>query len=184
VPAKGAFYPRTGNQGEAMAAITDSPTLLLLAGVLLFLLTIFRIGRRGSKASPLPAAAPPKPTTSTLSVARVADDLEVKLYNTFRELNARLENKIQVLNDLIIESDSKIRRLEQLQEKKVASANPTVLPIDRDTVAPPLPPSERFAEIYQMEDRGMTPAEISQRVDQSLAEIQLILGLRNRRKSG
>ncbi|MBY0588802.1 hypothetical protein K2X85_16640 [bacterium] len=168
-----------------MTTTIEPPTLLLLAGILLFVMTLFRLGKRGGR----PPAATPSPIkpTSPLSVARVADDLEVKLYNTFRELNARLENKMQAMNDLINESEGKIRRLEQLQQRQDKSSSvegPTVLNIESAGSASPLPPAERFAEIYQMEDRGMTPAEISQRVDQPLGEIQLILGLRKRRKSG
>jgi hypothetical protein len=127
---------------------------------------------------------PTKPPIPHLTVARVADDLEVKLYNTFRELNARLENKIHVLNDLVTESEAKIRRLEQLAAKSRPGETPAVINIEPSSQSSPAPPSERFAEIYQMADRGMTPTEISQRVDQPIGEVQLILGLRKRRKSG
>ena len=165
-------------------SLIEAPTLLLLAGVMLFVLTLFRIGRRNRSPIPKAPALPVKPPIPNLTVARVADDLEVKLYNTFRELNARLENKIHVLNDLVTESEAKIRRLEQLSEKARTADSPAVLNIEPSSQSSPAPPSERFAEIYQMADRGMTPTEISQRVDQPIGEVQLILGLRKRRKSG
>jgi hypothetical protein len=162
----------------------EAPTLLLLAGVMLFVLTLFRVGRRNRPVPQKGLTSPAKPQGPNLTVARVADDLEVKLYNTFRELNARLENKIHVLNDLVTESEAKIRRLEQLAEKNRAANSPAIINIEPSSNSSTAPPSERFAEIYQMADRGMTPTEISQRVDQPIGEVQLILGLRKRRKSG
>jgi hypothetical protein len=166
-----------------MSMPIEAPTLLLVAGMLLLVMTFFRMARRGrtSAARPTPIVKTPSPSIPT---ARVADEVEVRLYNTFRELNARLENKIHVLNDLVIESETKIRRLEQLLPA-AGNKEPRVAILDE---ANPnhgaAPPSQRFAEIYQMADRGMTPAEISQRVDQPIGEVQLILGLRQRRKSG
>lgn len=173
----------------------DNSSLMLISGMLLLTFTLVRVIRRkrpdmpGSSATTETREPAPRTFVST-------DHLEVKLYNTFRELNARLETKINILNELIIDADRKVTEYTALRDEIVelskSTANgeePAVISregtrLRGDGQQSASQSASRYDEIYSLADRGMTPAEISQRVDQPIGEVNLILGLRRRRKSG
>lgn len=92
----------------------ETSDLLFVGGILLVTITMVRRIRRrsqhgapASNATAVQRPAPPSVPASDLSQAR--------LYETFRELNARLETKIHVLNALIEEANEAIERLQTLQ---------------------------------------------------------------------
>ncbi|MBX9655665.1 hypothetical protein K2Y11_18775 [bacterium] len=169
----------------------DNSSLMLISGMLLLTFTLVRVIRRkrpdmpGNSATTETREPAPRTFVST-------DHLEVKLYNTFRELNARLETKINILNELIIDADRKVMEYTALRDEIVelskATAEgeePAVISREGNRLRGDGQQSaSRYDEIYSLADRGMTPAEISQRVDQPIGEVNLILGLRRRRKSG
>ena len=168
----------------------DDSSLLVIAGMLMLTFTLVRVVRRkrpempGDSATTDTREPAPRPFVST-------DHLEVKLYNTFRELNARLETKINILNELIIDADRKVEEFQALRDEIVSHSHATSS--DDSSVVPKEisrlrgegnQAPGRYEEIHALADRGMTPVEISQRVDQPIGEVNLILGLRRRRKSG
>lgn len=219
----------------------DTQDLLLLAGVTLLILTIVRYqitGRRkhrsGKRKEPEPLAPFSNPTVTK---SKQEEELEVKLYDTFREMNAQLDTKIHILNELIMEADAAIEKLSSVNadaaselKAKVEKHAPSVTPlseqppepkieplpplppapepapqpskisaeeplvIDMDAVAP-LPPVEplptgrpakssnsAFDEVYRLADEGHSSSEIASRMGRSIGEVDLILGLRRRRR--
>ena len=94
----------------------DNSSLMVMAGMLLLTFTLVRVVRRkrpempGESASTETREPAPRTFIST-------DHLEVKLYNTFRELNARLETKINILNELIIDADRKVEEFQALRDE-------------------------------------------------------------------
>lgn len=151
--------------------------------MILLLFTLVRMARRRSARS---ADARPALTQAPARAAALpaADQYEVRLYDTFRELNSRLETKIAVLNALIEEADRKIaelrpRRAEGSPDPQGgAVADPVVVDPDEAGAGPG---SAGFEQVYRLADLGMTPAAISRRLDQPAGEIELILALRRTR---
>ena len=164
----------------------DTSTLLIMAGVVLLTFSLIRILRRRAEQTEtkLKPTSYSDPTPSSIKPRQVADSLEVQLYNTFRELNARLDTKFHLLNELVVEAERKATRLEKLM------ASPSITLDGEDTIiiatdkTPSPTETSRFDEIHALAERGMTPPEIAQRVDLPIGEINLILSLRRRRKTG
>ena len=101
-----------------------SPEWLLLLGVvmltvILLRITYRRLGRRrraGDADSPIvhvPRSDQPR-SGAYHDSATLLDRQEIELYELSRELTGRLDSKIVVLQQLIIQSDAKIAQLRQL----------------------------------------------------------------------
>jgi hypothetical protein len=165
---------------------TDASTLLFLAGVILLLFTLVRMARRRSARSAEARPALSQPSTRA-GAGPAAEQYEVRLYETFRELHARLETKIAVLNALIEEADRKIAELRPQFSRgapggSVGGDNPVVVDPD-EAGGDDGPAAAGFEEIYRLADLGMTPAAISRKLDQPAGEIELILRLRRFRRA-
>jgi hypothetical protein len=183
-----------------IAAISEIPPdqLMLLAGIAILIITvvrrlILRNKRRGTTRQPDQRESIPEQIHTHQSF----DESAVKLHDLFRELNARIDNKTQVLNELILEADTKIAELKRLARQATAtplvsssSSTPAVadpLVIDMDTPDEPAKSeflSDRFAEVYRLADQGLSAGEIGERTQQSAGEIELILTLRRGRQRG
>lgn len=161
----------------------DNMNLLIVSATALLLWTAMRIRRlrRRSRFSDSPSPSPPRPVAEpapALRLGPLVDNAEIKLHQTFRELHARLENKIQVLNELVAQADASESRLRQ-QLELMAPARNKGTDSEKSSGDADIGPG-RFDEIYALADRGMSPLEIARQVDQPIGEVQLILGLRRR----
>lgn len=187
-----------------LIALGDMTTaqLMALAGIAILVLTMMRRLMIRSKRRPQPSAPQSHEQISDKIHSRVAiDESAVKLHEMFREMNARAENKTQVLNELLLEADAKIAELKRLigraavpptptgREKQRAPEEPLVIDLDAaaSAASEEMPATEPggqagFAEVYQLADQGLTAAEISERTKHSAGEIDLILALRKVRQ--
>ena len=194
----------------------DAPTTLLLLGIMLGIwamlrLTGRRLARNRRKTDRRPASLPGKALEESFRASKVTDQLEVRLHDAFREMNARIDTKIRVLNELLIESELRIAELRALGKSKhardpksatsrsddtPASADagdgidagggddaPLVVDVDgpRSAGAGAGGSEGAFDRIYELADDGFSAPEIGERLEKPTGEIELILGLRRRR---
>ncbi|MBI2923015.1 MAG: hypothetical protein HYY18_18320 [Planctomycetes bacterium] len=99
------------------------------------------------------------------------DEIFVKLQEFSRDTLARLDTKIRMLNELLARADSRIAELRALSESRPR---------------PPEPPPGRAAnplheKIFRLADEGRTQPEITEATGLQRGEIELILGLREKR---
>jgi hypothetical protein len=113
-----------------LADAFDPQQLLLFAGIALFVLTMVRISVRRARRSREQAVRerglrqPPHSPERTV----VGDQHAVELTELFRELGARLDTKMHVLNELLIEAEQRIGELRRL----TGTAAPVVRPGQAD----------------------------------------------------
>lgn len=175
--------------------------LLVLAAIVLATATLVRRSRvRRSEMKRAETAEIVDVNSSFVRLNNRIDQIEVRLHDTFREMNARLDTKIHILNELIIEADRKIDRLrdDALNAKPVETSGdavteaeaddegeePLVIEMDRRLLKSPPPvidPASPHAGVYRLSDQGLTPVEIAEKLGKAVGEIELILGLRRRR---
>ena len=118
------------------------------------------------------------------------DDMIVKLDDIGREVYAKLDNKIRVLNRLIEEADEKIKKLEALRaqtpETKAKAAETAAKPAE--AASAPANPSGaekgKYATVYALADAGQSVVSISRQTGLQPGEIELLLELRRTKKSG
>lgn len=145
--------------------------LIGLAFIVLYL-TFIRPRRR--------LAAPPE--SSGDAGRHVRDDLDeifIRLQEFSRETVARLDTKIRLLNQLVLDADARIAKLQELKgapaPAPVAEAKPAPPP-----EPPPANPAHR--RIYELHDKGLTLPEIEGETGFEKGEIELILGMRKARQ--
>lgn len=102
--------------GLLLAEGFDPQQLLLFAGIALFVLTMVRISVRRARRARNEALQnrtlrkPDRPSAATV----LGDQHAVELNELFRELGARLDTKMHVLNELLIEAEARIAELRRL----------------------------------------------------------------------
>jgi len=135
---------------------------------------------------------------------------EVQMHDTAREASAQLDSKMSALEALIADADRAAARLEAALARSAEAAPGSQRPQPQPTsqaeslkpphpAAPPagkIPPdgaaelsggavqrgsADRREEIYTLADYGFEPAEIARRVGSPIGEVQLILGLREKK---
>ena len=173
--------------------------LLLAAGVLLF-----RTQRYFARQARGPMSYDPPSEPADTRVEPASDAIrrwEIEMYDLARELSARLDSKMSVLQHLIREADRAAARL----ESAVAAASP--LPAGPHARPEPERANQaeglfsgtsaageasddaearhsqpgRYDEIYLLADYGHPAAEIAKKLGLPIGEVELILGLRGRR---
>jgi hypothetical protein len=204
-----------------LLAEVQAANVVFLAGVALACaVLLFRSQRRlrqqrGSQAAapsawssrgPSQLAAP-----NRLDAPLERERFEVQMHDMAREVAARIDNKIGILEHLIRDADARIARLQAVGEwmdrsatldlKLDARADAGIVLSklsagghDRATSsanrqldgAPPRPAritaaSQSQAEIYALADAGHSSAEIASQLSSPIGEVELILGLRQRR---
>jgi hypothetical protein len=132
---------------------------------------------------------------SRQDLSRTIDEAERRASDIL-ELAAELR---RAADALVGDLDARAERLEALiaraEELETASSRPE--PEDGPDAAPasaPAPDAERLAdereagnpvgEIYELADRGLDPAAIARATERQLGEVELVLGLRDRRGRG
>jgi hypothetical protein len=195
-----------------LLAEIDKPNLLFLLGVVLassiLLLRSLRRTRRSSSASlpQTPSAARGASAASSLQALPELQRWEVQMHETARELTARIDNKLRLLEQLIRDADERIARLETLEggtNQTEMAEDDSVIPLSQlsqlvgspastsegETAASDMPQrpakapgaSQRSEEIYALADAGRDSAEIARQLNSPVGEVELILGLRERR---
>lgn len=159
-------------------------SLLLVGLVTATLMMRLHIARRKqlsqAVASPLKAATSSYELDSPESMRR-----QVEIYDLTREAQARLDNKIAMLQQLLVEADERIARLSELESQRlhvgphrdieggaVGEGTSDADPYARDTA--------RYAVVFGMADAGHNPMSIARRLSLPLGEVELMLSLRRR----
>ena len=101
--------------------------------------------------------------------------LLTEIQDLSREHIARLDTKIRMLNQLLLECDQKKRELEEL----LARAGAPPAPPPADPAAPPArPPNPLHTQVYSLQDSGKEILDICAATGLEKGEVELILGLR------
>lgn len=192
-------------EGQAANALLLAGVALACA-VLLF--RSQRQIRRQASSQPLPPSAwrpqaPTQPrTASAINPPPEAENWQVEFHEMAREATAKLDNKIRILEHLIRDADARIARLQSVGEWLDRSAQ---LEVDSSAASSDVssdihqgepqggasPMGVRLGgaalavrpheEIYALVDAGYSSAEIANRLNRPVGEIELILGLRRQR---
>lgn len=183
----------------------EGTTILFLGGLALTCaVLLFRTHRQLSarpKAElPPPASwSQPKPDLAQphrLDAPRDLGRWEVEMHDLARDLNAQLDTKIGILQELIREAASQAERLEaaldeaggtpiERAEKRSIAQPPTakLARIDDREPRPGASAARRQSEIYSLADQGLSTAAIATRIGCPIGEVELILGLRGSLRS-
>ncbi len=113
------------------------------------------------------------------------DDLLVQLEEASRRINAQVDTRFAKLEAVIREADEKIVRLEQMGHaaapiQRAATPSPATIPT---TAAPAISRGEQRGRIYELADKGTTVVTIADALSMPLGEVELILSLRDFRRS-
>ncbi|MGN6368159.1 MAG: hypothetical protein ACTHN5_07865 [Phycisphaerae bacterium] len=133
-----------------------------------------------------------------LNVREVTAEIQsllAEVEETARRVAAQIDNRRRALEQLMVEADEKIRKLEALTRGEVggAESSGTVGSVSREAAqtlsrlrqergAPPANEDPAYAPIYQLADEGKSAREIGQALGRQPGEIELILALRGRQR--
>jgi hypothetical protein len=111
--------------------------------------------------------------------------LQAEIFDFTRDVQARLDNKIAMLQQLLSAADERISRLTELEAKRIHGASPNEagslhVAIDDRGGDPYERESARYAVVYGMADAGHSANAIARRLEIALGEVELMLSLRRR----
>jgi len=196
-----------------LAQIEGATVLFLIALAVTTGLLLFRTQRQlGAKPQPAHSSEWRKPqaamrTPSTLATRDDLGTLDVEMHELARELCARIDSKLSMLETLIQDASQQIKRLESAIERaerlatsaggatrssfQPAGPGPQAhqaaalaggLRVDLPALDEPQSRiARRYDEIYALADAGHGSDHIAQQLGSPVGEIELILGLRDQR---
>lgn len=144
--------------------------ILLAVGALFFAVVVPRLRKR-RKSMP-----EEKPGTFGDSAGTMRDELErllAEIQDLSREQIARLDTKIRLLNQLLLECDQKKKELEALLGRTVGAGMAKLEPPPAPRPANPL-----HDQVYALRDAGKNLFDICNATGLEKGEVELILGLR------
>jgi hypothetical protein len=112
--------------------------------------------------------------------------LQAEIFDFTRDVQARLDNKIAMLQQLLSAADERISRLTALEAERLGGSmrgdtNLTFAPADDGGGGDPYErDSARYAVVYGMADAGHSANAIARRLEIALGEVELMLSLRRR----
>ena len=159
---------QTDPSASAAKAPTATIWILLVVGALFVAVVLPRLRRRGGG---------PQETLGSFgaSAGGAREELErllTEIQDLSREHIARLDTKIRMLNQLLLECDQKKRELEELLGKAPA-ADPSAKPAPAARATNPL-----HDQVYSLQDSGKEVLDICAATGLEKGEVELILGLR------
>ncbi|MCE9607853.1 MAG: hypothetical protein K8U03_23450 [Planctomycetia bacterium] len=98
---------------------------------------------------------------------------QTEIHDFTRDVQARLDNKIAMLQQLLSAADERIARLEAMETRRLQGA-PRMVP--GETVDE----TARYAAVFAMANAGNGPTTIADRLGMPLGEIEMMLSLRRR----
>ena len=144
--------------------------VLLAVGDLFFIVVLPRLRRRRSP------AASERPGTFDAASGTMRDELErllAEIQDLSREQIARLDTKIRLVNQLLIECDQKKKELETLLGRAVGAGLSKL-----EAPPPPRPANPLHDQVYALRDAGKNLFDICSATGLEKGEVELILGLR------
>ena len=143
--------------------------LLIVVGIvaLLIFLILPRLMKRSGTPLLRPGSFDEPDTGPRVELERLLTDIQ----EISREQIAKLDTKIRMMNQLLLECDQKKKELEGLLQKSGTAPAPSA--------PPPRPSNPLHTEVYTLQDSGKDLAEICTKTGLEEGEVELILGLRN-----
>jgi hypothetical protein len=156
----------------AAKGVSTTVWLVLIVSALFVAVVLPRLRRRG---------ASPQDTLGTFgaSAGGAREELErllTEIQDLSREHIARLDTKIRMLNQLLLEVDQKKRELEDLLAK-TGGAPPAPGQLS-PTPSPVKPQNPLHTQVYTLQDSGKEILDICAATGLEKGEVELILGLR------
>lgn len=149
---------------------------LVWAGVGLLILS-FILPRMMLKRRTPKGAAPTLSREREQEVRKTLDDVFLQLQEFSREAMGKLDTRIRMLNQLIVDADERIRRLQSMPAPPDALA---AAPAPSSPPPPPAPAKNPIHErIWRLLDGGATIGDVSREVGLPKGEVELIAGLRS-----
>ncbi len=158
----------------ATKAPAPQPNPLWIMGIVaaLFVAVILPRLRRKRGASESLGTFEPQQRDARQELERLLTDIQ----DISREHIARLDTKIRMLNQLLLECDQKQRHLESLLGRGPV---PAPLPEKQPApAAPPRPSNPLHEQVYALKDGGKELQDICSATGLEKGEVELILGLR------
>ncbi len=155
---------------SAPAPVSNVLWIIILVAALFFAVVAPRLRRRRQN------APPERPGTFGDPTATARDQLEqllAEIQDLSREHIARLDTKIRLLNQLLIECDQKKKELETLLGRTVSAGLSKLEP-----PPPPRPANPLHDQVYALVDSGKNVFDICTATGLEKGEVDLILGLR------
>jgi hypothetical protein len=167
--------------------------LALIVGLLIIVLLIPRALKKKPADSGATSSRPAD--AASIRTREQIDDMIVKLDDIGREVYAKLDTKIRILNRLIEEADEKIRKLEALGAPAAPAPETKAKPAETKpdkpatgTASAPANPSApekgKYATVYALADAGQNVISIARQTGLQPGEIELLLELRRTKKTG
>jgi len=144
--------------------------LILLVAALFFVVVVPRLRRRNRPSSQ------DRPGTFGEPGAHARDELEhllAEIQEVSREHIAKLDTKIRLLNQLLLECDQKKKELDALLGRTVSAGLSKLEP-----PIPPRPANPLHDQVYALVDSGKNVFDICTATGLEKGEVELILGLR------
>lgn len=159
------------------ALIEPGPFWLLIGSIGATTLILFRIAARRRQATPNSQEVAPSATSRT---PRGVERWEAELHEFAREVEARLDNKIAALQQLLILADQRTAKLESLGLEPLPQQTATEPAATLS--GPHFPPSANRhntqTAVIAMHDAGNGAAAIANRLQLPIGEVELMLSLR------
>jgi len=110
--------------------------------------------------------------------------LQAEIFDFTRDVQARLDNKIAMLQQLLSAADERISRLSELEAERLhvqsRGGDPVYAPAEGDPGLSLERDTARYAVVYGMADGGNSANVIARRLELPLGEVELMLSLRRR----
>jgi hypothetical protein len=111
--------------------------------------------------------------------------LQAEIFDFTRDVQARLDNKIAMLQQLLSAADERISRLTELEAERIGgvprfAGSPNLTSVEVTGVDSYERESARYAVVYGMADAGHSANAIARRLELALGEVELMLSLRRR----
>ena len=106
------------------------------------------------------------------------EELVMQIQQVSREQIARLDTKIRMLNQLILDADEKKKELEKIVYGTRVEKREDPAPV-KEKMPPARPANPLHDKVYGLKDEGKDLKEISRTTGLEEGEVQLILGLRD-----
>jgi hypothetical protein len=148
----------------------ESPSFLFFVGALLLFLFVF-LRPRAQLRQRAEAARPAGGESE--EVRRELDGLAIQLQELSREQMARLDTKMKVLNQMLVDAERTIAEL----KAATAEARAQGVAAPPAATAPPKPVDPLHERIFALAQRGAPLAEIAAATGLPAGEVELILGL-------
>lgn len=122
---------------------------------------------------------------------KTVDAWQAELHEFAREVCGRLDSKIALLQQLLLDADQAAERLEKAMAAQAAAGADNVARAEarvnpqvegatgREILAEKSLNNARFARIYALADRGLSASAIASELSAQIGEVELILSLRS-----